>query len=116
MGDATFSGLEPWTDNFPRIEFVTASGVVDLYNNAVFDELILRPAGPSIVLAFRYAENWREIESAGRHVELEFGGVSGLEIRQAADYDARAAATLQGVVHDAAGEESRFTVDLGDLV
>ena len=34
-----FVGLEPWFDNFPRVDFETPHGVVDLHNNAVLQEL-----------------------------------------------------------------------------
>lgn len=111
----TFTGLEPWDDNFPRVEFETPDGVLDLHNNAILNEIRILVGGATLVLRFTHADDWQQIETAGRPVELEFGGITELRIVQADDFDPRAANTLEGVVHEVDGDRSRFTVDLGDF-
>lgn len=111
----TFTGLEPWTDNFPRIDFQTPHGLVDLHNSAALEEIRFSVATSALVLRFRWAENWREVDTAGSRVELEFGGVATLRIIQADNFDVRAADTLEGVTQVVNGERSGFTVDIGDL-
>lgn len=111
----TFKGLEPWYDNSLKIEFESLDGRFDLHNNAVLNEVRILVGGATLVLRFSYADDWREIETAGRPVELEFDRVTELRIEQADDFDPRAANTLEGVVHEVDGDRSRFTVDLGDF-
>lgn len=107
--------MEPWADNFPRIEFQTTEGLFDLHNNAILDEICVSLAGTSLVLRFRHAHDWRDIERVGRRVDLEFGAISDLRIVQAEDFDPRAAATLEGVVHEVEDGRSTFLIDIGDV-
>ncbi len=110
-----FNGLEPWRDNFPKVDFQTPNGLVDLHNNAILEKISFLVAEVTLVLEFRYSGDWRKIESSGRPVDLEFGDVANLRITQIDDYDTRSASTLEGVIRDIQSEESRFIVDVGDV-
>jgi hypothetical protein len=111
----SFNGLEPWCDNFPKVDFQTPAGVVDLHNNATLEKMCFSIADTALVLEFRYSQNWREIESFGRLVYLEFGNVAKLRIIQVDGYDVRSASTFEGVVRELHSDESRFIVDTSDV-
>ncbi|WP_322778775.1 hypothetical protein [Frankia sp. Cas4] len=110
-----FNGLEPWRDNFPKVDFQTPSGLVDLHNNAILEKISFLVADVTLVLGFRYSGDWRKIESSGRPVDLEFGDIANLRITQIDGYDTRSGSTLEGVTRDIQSEESRFIVDVGDV-
>lgn len=111
----SFDGLEPWFDDFPRIDFQTPAGLVDLHNNAIFEKLYFSIVDTFLGFHFRYSREWCDISSSNTFVELKFGEVANLRLTQADDYDTRAASTLEGVVRELQLKESRFSVDLGDL-
>ncbi|MFC4529418.1 hypothetical protein [Sphaerisporangium dianthi] len=115
MVTASFSGLASWPDDQPRVEFSTPRGILDLHNNAKIERVDFAPGSAVLSIAFRYAENWREVDTKGRPVVLEFRGVRHLRMQQAADYDPRAADSLEGVVHRTENGVSRFEVDMGDI-
>lgn len=83
----------------------------DLHNNADLEHLRFDLAAASLTLQFRHAEDWTLIKTAGRRVDLVFGGVSDLTVTSAKDYDPRAADTLHGV--EQVG--STYHIDCGDV-
>ncbi|MEU3165173.1 hypothetical protein [Streptosporangium sp. NPDC006930] len=111
-----FHGMEEWSDNFPRVDFSTPKGIVDLHNNANFIEMDFHPSKSRIIFKFKYASDWRLIEEQGIFVNLTFDGVHDLIIRQAPDFDPLAATTLESIVRDMQSEVSTFSVDLGDVL
>ncbi|GII67027.1 hypothetical protein Skr01_71120 [Sphaerisporangium krabiense] len=112
---AEFLGLDPWHDEGPVVDFSTPTGIVDLHNNATVEQVIFAPREAVLRILFRYAEDWRTIDTEGRLVELEFREVRDLRIAQAADYDPRSSTTLEGLVHRLEGPMSAFEVDMGDI-
>ncbi|MEU8194012.1 hypothetical protein AB0C10_09555 [Microbispora amethystogenes] len=97
------------------MEFETPGGIIYLHNCARIEGLYLFPGKPTLAFEFRYSPDWRAIETVGRMVRLEFSAIQDLRISQAADYDPRAADTLEGIIHSTASGHSLFRIDMGDL-
>ncbi|MEW9553310.1 hypothetical protein [Nonomuraea sp. NPDC050783] len=112
---ASFVGLRPWSTRGPEIEFEADGGSFDLHNNARVERLTIAPGGPALTLTFTYCDDWRELDSRGRVVELEFGGIRDLKLELPADYDPLAAISLEGITHQEISGISHFDVDMGDV-
>ncbi|NAS21825.1 hypothetical protein GT755_09030 [Herbidospora sp. NEAU-GS84] len=112
--EASFIGLSPWSGNDYRIDFETPVGAFDLHNNAHFESISFFAELAEVVLAFRYAANWEEIDDNDVNVWLKFTGVRMLRLNQAADFDPQAAITLEGITHRVASAGSEFEIDAGD--
>ncbi|GAB1822526.1 hypothetical protein [Herbidospora sp. RD11066] len=115
MAAASFVGLSPWpSDDSPRIELETPTGLIDLHNNANLVSVGISVDPAELVLSFSHAHDWREIDPSKVNVRLVFSGVQALRVAQDADYDPRAGDTLEGIVHRVISGRSEFEIDAGD--
>ncbi|MEU6722265.1 hypothetical protein ABZ917_00975 [Nonomuraea wenchangensis] len=114
---ALFVGLLPWSTRGPEIEFETDEGPVDLHNNARVERLTITiaPESSALTLTFTYCDDWRELDSRGRVVELEFGGVKELKLETPSDYPPLAATSLEGISFQEISGQSYFDVDMDDV-
>ncbi|MET7338224.1 hypothetical protein [Nonomuraea sp. NPDC005650] len=112
---ALFIGLRPWSTRGPQIEFDTDAGIIDLHNDARIVRLTIAPESSTLTLAFVYYGDWEEPDVDERVVELEFGGIKNLKLELPADYEPRAATTLEGILYQNISGQSFFDVDMGDI-
>ncbi|MGW5156364.1 hypothetical protein ACWEPN_12870 [Nonomuraea wenchangensis] len=112
---ASFIGLEPFS-GWPEIEFETAGGLIDLHNMADLGDLTISPQRSTLTIRFVHYGKLRGSEAESHAVELEFGGIRDLKMELPADYEPRAAETLEDIVHrEVSGQSSYFDIDMGDV-
>ncbi|MFG1616553.1 hypothetical protein [Nonomuraea wenchangensis] len=111
---ARFIGLEPFS-TWPEIEFETARGLIDLHNMADLEDLTISPRRSTLTIRFVYFGKLRGSDAESHVVELEFGGIRNLKMELPADYEPRAAETLEDIAHREVSGQSYFDIDMGDV-
>ncbi|MED7927138.1 hypothetical protein SMD20_22975 [Nonomuraea sp. LP-02] len=111
---ASFIGLKPFS-TWPEIEFETAGGLIDLHNMADLGDLTISPQRSTLTIRFVHYGKLRGSEAESHAVELEFGGIRDLKMELPADYEPRAAETLEGIAHREISGQSYFDIDMGDV-
>ncbi|MET8990965.1 hypothetical protein ABZW49_36420 [Nonomuraea wenchangensis] len=111
---ASFIGLEPFS-GWPVIEFETPGGLIDLHNMADLGDLTISPRRSTLTIRFVHYGKLRGSEAESHAVELEFGGIRDLKMELPADYEPRAAETLEDIVHREVSGQSYFDIDMGDV-
>ncbi|GAB3401706.1 hypothetical protein [Flindersiella endophytica] len=111
-----FRGLDPWAadPNNLYIECENDGGFVDLHNFYNVGDVVLRLTEGSIFVVLERVEQPRPPANCRPFVVLGFLGVRDLEVKQAEDFDARAADVFEGVIHYLHEGEPTFTVLAAD--
>ncbi|MFK4037117.1 hypothetical protein ACI2LC_15100 [Nonomuraea wenchangensis] len=111
---ARFIGLKPFPA-LPVIEFETAGGLMDLHNMADLGDLTISPQRSTLTIRFVHYGKLRGSDAESHAVELEFGEIRDLKMELPADYEPRAAETLEFIVHREVSGPSYFDIDMGDV-